>query len=81
MLTLRGISVSIVEICLAIPPITVEIPVATTTALPLPETILVPLKTIFFCSAVAKLSPSTTSIILYIGSDSPVRDASSIFKL
>ena len=69
-----------VDICFAILPITVEIPVATTIALPLPETILVPLKTIFFCSAVAKLSLSKISVVLYIGSDSPVREASSIFR-
>ena len=52
----RGISVSIEEISLAIPPMTVADPVATTTAFPLPETTFVPLNNMFFWSETETMS-------------------------
>ena len=53
---LRGISVSMADISSAILPIAVFAPVATTTALPLPATTLVPLKSMLRCSGAAMAS-------------------------
>ncbi len=62
----------------AIFPISVFIPVSTTTPMPLPYVTSVPVKARFFLSASG--TSSTTLVPLETGTDSPVRIASSIFN-
>ena len=64
-------------------PISVSIPVATTTAFPLPYTTVLPINAIFFLSprGTSPLGASMTSQVLSTGTDSPVSAASSIFIL
>ncbi len=81
-LTCSGVNSSFsLFIMRAISPMTVSMPVATTTALPRPRVTPVPIKAILATSARGISPPGIAPGSLAMGTDSPVRDASSISRL